>query len=169
MAAGAQWARDVAGSPDMPACSSVRRRMEAGDLRQAEAWRAQGRGWQTIARCLLVNETDLRMALGAMPDGSLPARRCDDAPVRPERPDRKGALGLRDLILLAVESGASNLIEVSVQAGAATTSVSTTASLLRADGLMVRKSWRLTPEGQARCVELRRAGVEVEDLAVRHG
>lgn len=141
------------GTPDCMVVASARQKIDGEAVRFAEAQRALGRGWQTVARMLGVNDLDLRRACGALKDG-------DDAlalgdPVR--------RLQLRDQVLAAIAGGADDRAAVAASLGLRLSSVSGAAGWLKTQGLIAGryKGWRVTPEGQAR---LAAAMAEVADV-----
>lgn len=154
MARGAQLVRDlVGGRPDGCIVDAAHRHIEATDLRQAEAWRASGRSWQTIANCLRLNQTDLMAACGALPVVTTPEpRACVAAGPRvwgPRVAQRSKPLR----VLAAILDGAASHAEIAALADVAAPYVGVLLARLKRAGELLGAGpaeWRVTPLGRGR-------------------
>jgi hypothetical protein len=144
----------VIGAPDGGAPASRRHTLEGPELAQARAWREAGRGWQTIARCLCVNEIDLRTAMGDLARearGAAPEHERFAAPVKPLRSGTQLAAAL--LVIAAGERTPKGLAKA---VGRCTERAYQLTRDLGDRGL-ITGSWALTPAGRGEVRRLKGA------------
>lgn len=150
---------------------SGRRVITNDDIRQAEAWRRRGDGWQSIAHRLQVNQIDLRMLCGDLPD----PRKAQVAAAPEKRPmlivpmgtgawtgrrDQWRKSSVPNSVRLMAELARGQQVRGAAEAiGMLECDAWNHLKKLRRDGMVDSGGLKLTPKGWAR--------LEVAGLAVR--